>query len=49
LAETVARAKSSIHILSYIWKKGTASDQLVAAITERALRSGMPDHRRCLR
>lgn len=39
LAEDVAWAKSSIHILSYIWKKGTASD-LVAAITERA-RSGV--------
>jgi cardiolipin synthase A/B len=40
LAEDVARAKSNIHILSYIWKKGTASDRLVAAITERA-RSGV--------
>ncbi len=32
----VSRAKSSIHIVSYIWKKGEASDRLVKAITERA-------------
>jgi cardiolipin synthase A/B len=36
LEDEVRHARSSIHILLYIWDKGVASDRIVAAIRERA-------------
>lgn len=36
LAGEIAGAKSSIHVLIYIWEKGAVSDRIVAALTERA-------------
>jgi cardiolipin synthase len=32
----IARARSSVHIVMYIWEKGHASDRLSAALVERA-------------
>ena len=32
----IARARSSVHIVMYIWEKGRASDRLSAALIERA-------------
>ena len=36
IVNEVSHAASSIHIVSYIWKKGEASDRIVAAVTQRA-------------
>src|ERR1043165_3785473 len=36
LVGDVARARSSVHIIMYIWEKGRASDRLSAALIERA-------------
>jgi cardiolipin synthase len=36
LAEDIREARSSIHILSYIWKNGQASDRILAALIPRA-------------
>jgi cardiolipin synthase len=36
IAEDVRRAQASIHVLSYIWEKGAASDPIVHAIAARA-------------
>lgn len=36
LVQEIAKAKSSVHIVMYIWEKGSASDRVVAALVERA-------------
>lgn len=36
LEQEIRKAKSSIHVLLYIWEKGAASDRIVAAISSRA-------------
>lgn len=36
LEQEIRKARSSIHVLLYIWEKGAASDRIVSAITERA-------------
>lgn len=36
LEQEIRKARSSIHLLLYIWEKGAASDRIVSAITERA-------------
>jgi cardiolipin synthase A/B len=36
LIADIARARSSVHIVMYIWEKGRASDRLSAALIERA-------------
>jgi cardiolipin synthase len=36
LEKEIAEARSSIHVLMYIWKEGTASDRIVRALVERA-------------
>jgi cardiolipin synthase A/B len=38
LADEIARARSSVHVVMYIWERGKASDRLVAAIGERVKR-----------
>ncbi len=36
LDEEIRKARSSVHVLIYIWEKGVASDRIVAAIIDRA-------------
>ncbi|MFP2925077.1 phospholipase D-like domain-containing protein [Pyxidicoccus sp. 3LG] len=36
MAEEMKRARSSIHVVMFIWRPGRASDQLLAALSERA-------------
>jgi cardiolipin synthase A/B len=36
IASDIASAQTSIHVLSYIWEAGVASDRIVAAIVPRA-------------
>lgn len=36
LVEEIGRARSSVHVLLYIWEKGIASDRVTAALVERA-------------
>jgi cardiolipin synthase len=36
IVNEVSHATSSIHVVSYIWKKGEASDRIVNAVTQRA-------------
>jgi cardiolipin synthase len=36
LEETIRGARSSIHVVMYIWEKGAASDRITRAIVERA-------------
>jgi cardiolipin synthase len=36
LIQDIARARSSVHIVMYIWEKGRASDRVSAALIERA-------------
>lgn len=36
LVEEIGKARSSVHLLLYIWEKGAASDRIVAALVERA-------------
>jgi cardiolipin synthase len=36
LDEEIRKARSSVHILLYIWEKGAASDRMVAALVDRA-------------
>lgn len=36
LVEEIGRARSSVHLLLYIWEKGKASDRVSAALVERA-------------
>ncbi len=36
IEKDVRSAKSSVHVVLYIWEKGTASDRLVGALVERA-------------
>jgi cardiolipin synthase len=36
LVEEIGRARSSVHVLLYIWEKGAASDRITAALVERA-------------
>jgi cardiolipin synthase len=36
LVEQIARARSSVHVLMYIWEQGAASDRVVAALVDRA-------------
>jgi cardiolipin synthase len=36
LDQEIRKARSSVHILLYIWEKGAASDRIVAALVDRA-------------
>lgn len=36
IEEEVRKARSSVHIVLYIWEKGVASDRIVAALVDRA-------------
>jgi cardiolipin synthase len=36
LVEEIGKARSSVHMLLYIWEKGAASDRISAALVERA-------------
>jgi len=36
LVEEIGKARSSVHVLLYIWEKGAASDRVTAALVERA-------------
>ncbi len=36
IAEEIDRARSSVHVLLFIWQKGAASDRVLHALTERA-------------
>jgi cardiolipin synthase len=36
LVEQIGRARSSVHLLMYIWEKGQASDRIVAALVKSA-------------
>lgn len=36
MAEELARAKSSVHIVMFIWRPGKASERLLSVLTERA-------------
>jgi len=36
LEEEIRRARSSVHVVMYIWEKGAASDRIVAALVDRA-------------
>lgn len=38
LVEQVGQARSSVHVLVYIWEKGAASDRIVAALVAQARR-----------
>ena len=40
IVDEVSNARSSVHILAYIWEKGIASDRLIAAIAPKA-RAGL--------